>query len=79
MSGRDVKQVTDVAREIADVGKRAREVADGLKTSIGEVNEALDVAEDLTRALRQAGAELRGVLGGQTNNPPMEEDDKDAK
>lgn len=70
MSGRDVKQVTEVARDVAAVGKRAREVAGKLRSSIDEVHEALDVADGLGDALRAAGAELRGALGVQTNNPP---------
>lgn len=70
----DVKQVTEVAREIADVGRRARKIADGLRSSLDAVNESLEVAEDVSRALQAAGAELRGVLGIQTNNPPAGDD-----
>ncbi len=75
MSKSDVDHVTGVAREVADVGRRAREVADGLKKNIGAVNDALDVAENLSRALGQAAGELRGALGAQTNNPPREKEE----
>lgn len=68
----DVKQVADVAREIADVGRRARAVADELRGNLAAVGEALEIAEGVSKALRDAGAELRGVLGAQTNNPPSE-------
>ena len=76
MSKSDVDNVTGVAREVADVGKRARSVADDLKRNIGAVNEALDVAEGLSEALGQAAGELRGALGVQTNNPPRDLKDK---
>ena len=75
----DVKNVTDVAREVADLGRRARGIADNMRADIKDVNEALDVAEDISRALRSAGAELRGVLGTQTNHPPEDEGENDAK
>jgi len=68
----DVKQVTDVARQIADVGVEARKISADLKASISEVREALGVAGEVSNALRSAGAELRGVLGLNTNNPPLD-------
>lgn len=65
-----VKNVSEVAREIADVNAKAKEVAADLKTNLSAVSEALDVAKDVSLALRNAGAELRGILGIHSNNPP---------
>lgn len=74
MSDKDVKFVTDAAHQITEVGRRAREVALGMRDAISEVNDALGIAQDVQRALRAAASELRGALGVQTNNPPPEEE-----
>jgi hypothetical protein len=74
MSSNDVKQVSDSARAIAEVGATARRVREKLDASIAEINDALGVADEVADALRSAGAELRGVLGTQTNNPPRDDD-----
>lgn len=73
MSDKDVKDVTEAARSIAEVGQRAREVAEDLKSSVAEVHQALDAADGVNRALKGAAAELRGALGVQTNSPPAGE------
>lgn len=74
MSSNDVKQVSESARAIAEVGKTARKVREKLDASIADINDALEVADGVADALRSAGAELRGVLGTQTNNPPNDND-----
>ena len=71
----DVRQVTDVVREITEIGKRARKISDDMRASMKDVDEALGIAEEVSTALRAAGAELRGVLGAQTNNPPRGDGD----
>lgn len=68
----DVKQVTEVAREIAEVGARARTIADELRSNLQAVSESLEIADEVSKALRAAGAELRGVLGAHTNSPPQD-------
>lgn len=73
MSQGDIKQVSESARAIAEVGKTARKVREKLDASIVEINDALEVADGVADALRSAGAELRGVLGTQTNNPPRDD------
>jgi hypothetical protein len=70
MSSTDVKQVTDSAKAIAQVAADARRIRQKLDQSIAEVNDALGIADGVADALRSAGAELRGALGAQTNNPP---------
>ena len=73
MSQGDIKQVSESARAIAEVGKTARKVREKLDASIAEINDALGVADEVADALRSAGAELRGVLGTQTNTPPRDD------
>lgn len=73
---RDVKQVSEIAREVGAVGQRAREVADRLKRSVAATHEALDVADDVGKTLDQAAAELRGALGMNTNNPPTDAEEE---
>lgn len=69
---RDVSQVAEVAQDIAKLGARARKIGDRLKTDIADTHAALDIAQDVSDALRSAAADLRGVLGVQTNSPPPE-------
>lgn len=73
MSKNDVNQVTESARAIAEVGAAARKVREKLDQSIADVRDALGVADEVADALRSAGAELRGALGVQTNNPPRDD------
>ena len=72
MSG-EVQQVTEVAKDIVELGKRARGVSERLRQDINDTHQALDVAEDVSKALQTSAAELRGALGMTSNNPP---DDK---
>jgi ABC-type transporter Mla subunit MlaD len=69
MSGQ-VKGVTDVVKEVHDLNKHAATVADEMRKNIADVKDALAMTQELSTALRDAGAELRGTLGIQTNNPP---------
>lgn len=75
MSSKDVKQVTESARAIADIGRDAQRIKQKLEESVADIRDALGIADQTADALRSAGAELRGVLGAQTNNPPPDEDD----
>lgn len=67
---KEVAKVTDVASRIANVGKRAESVAEDLDKNITDVEEALDMAQEMSTSLRNTGAALRGVLGVQTNSAP---------
>jgi ABC-type transporter Mla subunit MlaD len=68
MSGQ-VKGVTDVVKDIAEINNMASTVAEELRKNLAEVKEALTMTQDVSKALRDAGAELRGVLGAHSNNP----------
>lgn len=65
-----VKNVSEVAREIAGVSSLASDVASKLRENINNVKEALGQADAVSGALKSAGDELRGVLGILSNNPP---------
>ena len=69
----EVKQVTEVAKDIVELGSRARGVGKRLRQDITDTHQALDVAEDVSKALQSAAAELRGALGITTNSPPDDE------
>lgn len=69
----EVKGLTDVVKDVAEVKNKAGRVAKRLRQNIDDVTTALDLVEKMSDALGDAGAELRGVLGTQTNNPPKDE------
>lgn len=69
---RDVKAVTDVAGEVAKLGARARDVGDKLRRNVDDTHAALDIAENMSDALGAAAADLRSILGVQTNSPPKD-------
>lgn len=66
----DVKQVSEVMREVAGLGERARTIKAGMRADLDEAHEALDIADGVRQSLHSTVAELRGILGGQTNDPP---------
>lgn len=71
MSSSDVNRVTEtVTASVAQLKARAATINDGLRASIAEVNESLDLAEELSRSVKQASADLRAALGQTTNHPP---------
>ncbi len=69
----DVKAVSDVAKELKGISDRARSLAAEMRQNIKDVTEALDVTQEVSKSLRDSGAELRGILGTQTNRPPSED------
>lgn len=69
----EVKSLTDVVKDITTVKEQAAFVAQQLRQNISDVTEALQMTDEVSRALREAGAELRGALGVQSNNPPPDE------
>jgi len=66
----EVKGLTDVVKDIGSVKQQASQVAGELRNNIAEVQTALGLVSEVSNALKDAGAELRGALGLQTNNPP---------
>lgn len=74
MSSSDVKRVTEtVTASVAQLKARATSINDDLRSTISEVNESLDLAEELSKSVKQASADLRAALGQTTNHPPPAE------
>ncbi len=70
----EVKSLTQVVREdLAALKDQAATLAAELRANISEVAEGLSMAKEVSTALRDAGAELRGALGVQTNSPPPDD------
>lgn len=74
MSSGDVKQVSETAQQIAEVGERARKLNESLQRNLADIHEGLAAGESVDKELRAASALLRGAFGAQTNNPPSNED-----
>ena len=66
----EVKGLTDVVKDISTVKQQASSVAADLRKNMDDVQQALGLVSEVSNALKDAGAELRGALGVQTNNPP---------
>lgn len=72
----EVREVTGIVKDITEVKEKARTVASDLRKNLDEVHRQLDATQELSDALRDAGAELSGILSTQTNNPPPDADKK---
>ena len=66
----EVKGLTDVVKDISTIKEKASQVAADLRANTANTNESLDMVAELSKALKEADAELRGALGIQTNHPP---------
>jgi len=66
----EVKKVTDVVRQVAEVGRKAERVNADLAASLAEIEAGLGAASEMGKVLQSAANELRGVLAPMTNNPP---------
>jgi hypothetical protein len=71
----EVDGLTDIVKLTEDIKKLASDTAMRFKSSIGNVQEAIGVANNLSKELDKSAAALRGVLGMSTNNPPTETQD----
>ncbi len=70
MSANGLKSVADTVKSITELGAKADKVKDQLSKDIAEASDALDLAAETSKSIRDAGAALRGLLGTQSNNPP---------
>lgn len=76
----EVKNVSEVVRgAVADIKKTAADVADKLRQRTDEAKLALDMVDQFGSELGQATAELRALLGVNSNSPPSEEEAPPAK
>lgn len=72
MSKSSVDSVTDAVSSVAEVGKLASDVRTQVLSDMADVTSALHQTQEFSKSLRDAGAKLRGVLGIQSNNPPVD-------
>lgn len=71
----EVKNVSEVVKEsVAGLKRKAGEVSDFLRTRCAEADQALDMVNQLGDEIAKSTAELRGLLGGHTNSPPVTSD-----
>lgn len=76
----EVKSVSEVVKStVQDVKDTALQVADRLRAKTAEAKQALGLVDQFGDELGKATAELRGLLGVQTNSPPPDGDVKKDK
>ena len=69
----EMKSVSEVVRStVQDVKDTAAQVAAKLRTKSDEAKQALSLVDQFGDELGKATAELRGLLGGATNSPPLD-------
>ena len=77
MSTHEIKGLTQtIGQEVAKLRDKAVSVKSDLQAGMQEAHEALTYVGDMTKTLRNAVSDLRGVLGQETNNPPPEAEKK---
>lgn len=73
----DVKRVSTSLRGLIDAVKKEVDAAEvEVNAAKDETIEAVTMTRDMVQGVRSDVAELRALLGGQTNNPPKGEDKK---
>lgn len=70
MSKHDISEVSGAVKEIKQLGERAKHTAGKMRKSIAEADQALGMTDQLADELGGVTAELRDVLGLNSNFPP---------